>query len=96
MINIRQSAVLIFIVSAFFDANAATLPSFDFSKDDTTKKQDIKKPVRIYHTVRLTTVKPQIDGVLNDDCWKTGEWSRNFTQWIPNEGAKPSQPGSTG
>ncbi len=92
MINIRLSAVLIFIVSVYFDANTATLPSFDFSKDDSTKKQDVKKPVRTYRTVRLTTVKPQIDGVLDDDCWKTGEWSGNFTQWIPNEGAKPSQP----
>jgi hypothetical protein len=50
------------------------------------------KPVRIYNTTRLTTAKPVIDGVLNDECWKTGEWAGNYTQWIPNEGAKPSQP----
>jgi hypothetical protein len=51
-----------------------------------------KKSVRVYHTTRLTTEKPIIDGVLNDPCWKTGEWAGEFTQWIPHEGAKPSQP----
>jgi hypothetical protein len=51
-----------------------------------------KKPVRIYTTTRLTTAKPTIDGVLNDECWKTGEWSGDYTQWIPKEGAKPTQP----
>ncbi|HLP05986.1 MAG TPA: DUF5916 domain-containing protein [Paludibacter sp.] len=51
-----------------------------------------KKPLRVYTTSRLSTGKPVIDGKLNDDCWKTGEWSGNYTQWIPNEGAKPSQP----
>jgi hypothetical protein len=50
-----------------------------------------KKPVRIYNTTRLTTAKPTIDGKLNDECWKTGEWAGNFTQWVPNEGGKPSQ-----
>lgn len=50
------------------------------------------RPKRIYNTVRLSTEKPVIDGVLDDACWKTGEWAGDFTQWIPNEGAKPSQP----
>ncbi|MGE5447027.1 MAG: DUF5916 domain-containing protein [Bacteroidales bacterium] len=47
--------------------------------------------LRIYHTIRLSTDKPIIDGVLNDPCWQTGEWTGDFIQWIPNEGAKPSQ-----
>ena len=49
------------------------------------------KPLRMYNTTRLTTVKPIIDGVLNDPCWKTGEWASDFTQLLPKEGAKPSQ-----
>ena len=49
------------------------------------------KPLRTYTTVRLSTAKPVIDGKLNDECWKTGEWAGDFTQWIPKEGAKPSQ-----
>jgi len=51
-----------------------------------------KVPVRSYTTVRLTTDKPVIDGKLDDACWKTGNWAGDFTQWIPTEGAKPSQP----
>ncbi len=52
-----------------------------------------KKPVRVYHTNRISlTERPVIDGKLNDVCWKTGNWSGNFIQWIPNEGAQPSQP----
>ena len=53
-----------------------------------------KKPLRMYHTCRLSVDKPVIDGKLDDACWKTGEWAGNYTQWIPNEGAKPSQPTS--
>lgn len=52
-----------------------------------------KKPLRVYHTKRISlTEKPVIDGKLNDECWKTGEWAGNYTQWIPTEGAQPSQP----
>ena len=29
---------------------------------------------------------------MDDPCWKTGEWAGDFFQWIPDEGAKPSQP----
>ena len=29
---------------------------------------------------------------MDDACWKTGNWAGDFTQWVPNEGAKPSQP----
>jgi hypothetical protein len=57
-----------------------------------TIKTNLGKPLRIYKTTRLTTERPSIDGVLNDDCWKTGEWAGDFIQWIPNEGAKPSHP----
>jgi hypothetical protein len=46
----------------------------------------------VYTTTRLTTSKPVIDGKLDDDCWKTGEWAGNYTQFIPNEGAKPTYP----
>jgi len=64
-----------------------------FSKASTkdTLTNETTKPVRNYTTTRLTTVKPTIDGVLNDACWQTGEWSGDFTQLLPKEGAKPSQ-----
>jgi hypothetical protein len=57
-----------------------------------TSKYTTKKPLRVYQTSRLSTEKPVIDGKLYDACWKTGEWAGNYTQWVPNEGAKPSQP----
>jgi hypothetical protein len=41
--------------------------------------------------MRLTTPKPIIDGKLDDTCWKTGDWAGDFIQFVPNEGAKPSQ-----
>ena len=59
------------------------------SKDSLTTTDN--KPLRTYTTIRLSTAKPVIDGKLDDDCWKTGEWAGDFTQWIPKEGAKPSQ-----
>lgn len=71
--------------------------AFVYPKQINTSKDSLKsnsstKPVRIYNTARLSTEKPKIDGVLDDACWQTGDWSSDFTQWIPNEGAKPSQP----
>lgn len=50
------------------------------------------KNVRVYETVRLSTEKPKIDGVLDDACWSTGIWAGDFTQFVPHEGAKPSKP----
>jgi hypothetical protein len=63
----------------------------DGIKNDTVTT-DIKKPSRVYNTIRLTTESPRIDGVLDDACWETGEWAGDFIQWIPNEGAKPAYP----
>ncbi len=61
----------------------------NYYQTDTTKKVLGKLPV--YETVRLSTEKPKIDGKLDDACWQTGTWGGNFVQWIPNEGAAPSQ-----
>jgi len=71
-------------------------PSLSFGGDDLSS-DSIKtnlpgKEVRIYTTERLSTKKPIIDGVLDDACWKTGNWAGDFVQWIPTEGGKPSQP----
>ncbi|HET7733986.1 MAG TPA: DUF5916 domain-containing protein, partial [Paludibacter sp.] len=65
--------------------------SQEYHLDEQEKNQKVK-PLRVYNTSRLSTEKPVIDGKLNDVCWKAGEWAGNYTQWIPNEGAKPSQP----
>jgi hypothetical protein len=50
-----------------------------------------KYPPRIYETQRLQGTPPAIDGRLEDEAWKQGEWAGNYTQQIPTEGASPSQ-----
>ena len=79
----------IFFLLLIFSLNADAF-SLISNGDSTVTREKTSK--RIYNTIRLTTEKPKIDGRLDDPCWKTGEWAGNFTQWIPNEGAKPSQP----
>ena len=82
----HQKSFLLFLVSLFMSFGAIAQESLT---DSLSTKKNV--PVRSYTTTRLTTVKPVVDGILNDDCWKTGEWAGEFTQWIPTEGAKPSQ-----
>jgi hypothetical protein len=50
-----------------------------------------KYPARVYRTVRLEGAPPAIDGRLDDAAWRQGEWSGDYTQQIPTEGAPPSQ-----
>ena len=59
--------------------------------NNTLPEGDQPREKRIYHTVRIQNCKPVIDGVLDDECWKQGEWSGNYIQHIPDEGAAPSQ-----
>jgi hypothetical protein len=49
-------------------------------------------PPRVYNTVRLQGPPPRIDGRLDDAAWLQGEWSGDYTQQIPTEGAEPSHP----
>ena len=59
-------------------------------QDTIPKSTAPKQPV--YYTTRLSAARPLIDGKLDDDCWKAGNWAGDFTQYIPDEGAKPSYP----
>jgi len=59
-------------------------------KDSIQEKAD--RNVRVYNTQHLSGKAPVIDGVLDDTCWQQGSWAGEYTQWIPNEGAPPSQP----
>jgi len=46
---------------------------------------------RVYYASR-TTLKPKIDGILDDECWlNTGTWDGNFIQQQPHQAASPSQ-----
>jgi hypothetical protein len=51
-----------------------------------------KYPARVYQTVRLAGAPPRIDGQLDDPAWQEGEWSGDYKQHIPTEGAPPSKP----
>src|SRR6267378_5245538 len=51
-----------------------------------------KYPPRIYDAQRLQGKPPTIDGHLDDEAWKQGEWSGNYTQQAPTEGAPPTMP----
>ena len=80
--------ILLFSVVQLF---SSPLSGQDSREQDTIKKQgQVKQPV--YTTSRLVTEKPVIDGKLDDDCWKHGTWAGDYTQFIPNEGAKPTYP----
>ncbi len=59
-------------------------------QDSIAKAGSLMQPV--YTTSRLVTARPVIDGKLDDDCWKSGTWAGDYTQFIPNEGAKPAYP----
>lgn len=84
----------LFIPFLFFFSTieARSVGTTAFGDIDSTKKQTAIPPVRVYTTTRLVGEKPKMDGVLDDACWKTGEWASDFTQWIPAEGKQPSQP----
>lgn len=63
-----------------------------FGADVDTTQMPAKRRIRIYNAVRLIGERPTIDGTLDDACWRTGEWAGDYTQWVPREGGKPSQP----
>jgi hypothetical protein len=64
---------------------------FSDSIQDTLKAaHNPKQPV--YFTTRLSAARPEIDGKLDDECWKTGTWAGDFHQYIPDEGAAPKWP----
>lgn len=79
--TIQDIVVLLFLISGV-------------SAKSNTKEplnNQVPLPLRTYTTTRLSTAKPVIDGKLDDDCWKNGNWAGDFVQWIPKEGADPSQ-----
>ena len=61
-------------------------------KQDTVSKKNSSVIQPKYTTSRLMTAKPVIDGKLDDECWKRGTWTGNYTQSFPREGAKPTFP----
>src|SRR3972149_613738 len=82
--------IILHVILFLLFSNIVFSSTYYLNDEDTTSNQS--KTLRVYNTTRLTTGKPEIDGILDDACWQTGEWAGDFVQWIPKEGAKPSQP----
>jgi hypothetical protein len=80
------AAVLSFLVVLllWFSAIHASSPEID-----TTIYRN-EKGKRIFAAQRLKSEPPKIDGRLEDPCWFDGQWSGNYRQQMPAEGAKPS------
>lgn len=47
---------------------------------------------RAYETRRITGSPPRIDGLVDDAAWQAVEWSGDFRQREPADGAPPAQP----
>lgn len=60
------------------------------SKQDSAALQGQKLKQPVYVTTRLVTERPVIDGKLDEECWKHGNWAGDYNQYIPHEGAEPT------
>lgn len=56
-----------------------------------TKTKQPEKEKRSYTTQRIKDKPPVIDGLIDQNIWNTVEWSGDFTQKTPTDGADPSQ-----
>lgn len=45
---------------------------------------------RTYYTKKIEGTAPKIDGVMDEAIWSTVDWSSDFTQWMPYDGAAPT------
>jgi hypothetical protein len=46
---------------------------------------------RVYETSRFEGSAPKIDGIADEPAWDVVPWAGDFIQWIPANGAPPSQ-----
>ena len=85
------TAVFLFSVLSSITAYPSVSTVGGESPQDTVGKNGaVVQPV--YTTSRLVTARPDIDGKLDDECWKHGTWAGDYHQFIPDEGAKPTYP----
>jgi len=78
---------LILTISGFFSVTAQ-----DNRNRDTVSTQYSLRKQPVYTTSRIETDRPVIDGNLDDECWKHGNWAGEWHQWLPEEGAEPTWP----
>lgn len=75
---------MVFILIALNGFSEGKANQLKTSKDltATVEKDSTAHPKRIYNTMRITEA-PEIDGKLNDSCWKLGEWQTDYEQFSP-------------
>jgi len=56
-----------------------------------SEAQENKTEKKVYTTKRVESKAPHIDGLIDKEIWDNVEWSGDFIQRDPNDGAKPSQ-----
>ena len=91
----KQNLLPLILLSVFLFLPAVVFSSKPevnrvIQQDTARRGTEVKQPV--YTTTRLVTARPVIDGKLDDECWKHGNWAGDWTQFIPREGAKPTWP----
>ena len=90
----KKMGVLFFFTALLFGLTAKASKLLSSSlllspiKKDTISQDSLKKK-RIYNTMR-TPIAPKINGKLDDECWKLGEWQSDFAQYGPVHGGKSS------
>ncbi|WP_168797575.1 DUF5916 domain-containing protein [Neolewinella litorea] len=65
------------------------LPLLLVAQSDATATEEY--PQRVYHTQRVTTEVPVIDGTPNEAAWNLVEWSGGYMQFEPNPGDPPTR-----
>jgi hypothetical protein len=80
------------VVRLLLTALVAILPDV-FAQPAVAQAPDAARarPPRIYDTQRLAGKAPSIDGRLDDEAWKEGQWASDYIQQLPVEGGVPSQ-----
>jgi hypothetical protein len=80
------------VLSALVALGLAAVVAAEPKSADTANPFGRKYPPRVYTTSRLEGKPPAIDGRLDDEAWKQGEWAGGYTQQAPTEGALPTAP----
>jgi len=90
LVSIRQLCFAFIGLNIFLIFSTISLYAGIYQQDTIPKQSPVIQPK--YTTSRLVTAKPVIDGTLDDECWKSGTWAGDYTQFVPKEGAKPTYP----
>jgi hypothetical protein len=89
-VKIGILSLLFLLVSTGFSANRKNINSAnDLAVSNDTKEDSVSRPKRKYHTLRVDQ-PPVVDGKLNDECWKLGEWQSDYKQYSPEYNGKPT------